>query len=77
MRGVCWLQMTAEQLPKHCIRVTEAAHISGWSQRTVFRHLPFIKTYRVKRPGTKRACLLIDYASFRAYLEQFAEGPRT
>jgi hypothetical protein len=77
MRGVCWLSVTADPLPKHCIRVFEAAHISGWSQRTVFRHLPFIKTYRVKRPGTKSAALLIDYADFLAYIERFAQGPRT
>ena len=75
MRDVYWSYMTTDLLPKHYIRIPEAAHISGWSETTVYRHLPFVKTYKVKRPGTKNAALLIDYADFIAYIGRFAKGP--
>jgi hypothetical protein len=69
--------MIASRLPKHCIRVPEAAYISGWSEPTVYRHLPFIKTYKVLRPGTTAGAVLIDYADFIAYIEKFAKKPAT
>jgi hypothetical protein len=67
--------MTASPLTKHCIRIPEAAYISGWSEPTVYRHLPFIKTYKVVRPGTTTGAVLIDYADFIRYIEKFAKKP--
>ena len=64
--------MTAD-LPKHSIRIPEASYISGWSETTVYRHLPYIKTYKVVRPGTTTGAVLIDYADFIAYIEKFAK----
>ena len=67
--------MTTTDLPKHSIRIPEASYISGWSQTTVYRHLPYIRTYKVVRPGTTTGAVLIDYADFIAYIEKFAKNP--
>jgi hypothetical protein len=32
------------------------------------RHLPYVKSYLVKRPGMKRGTRLVDYAALCAYV---------
>jgi hypothetical protein len=56
------------------IRVEEAARMARWSQRTLYRHLPYFKSHLLTRPGKTRGNRVIDYADFVAYLERRAQG---
>jgi hypothetical protein len=62
-RGISWK-----------LRVEEAAQMARCSPRTVYRHMPYFKTYLLTRPGKTRGNRLIDGADFCAYLEQRAQG---
>jgi hypothetical protein len=56
-----------------CLRVSDAARLVGWSTRTLVRHLPYIRSYLVKRPGMKHGTRLIDYADFITYIKRSDE----
>ena len=57
------------------LRIEEAAQLARCSMRTVYRHLPYFKTYWLALPGKKHGRRLIDYEDFCAYLERRAQGP--
>jgi hypothetical protein len=61
----------AEDVPVLSIRVDGALRITGWSKPTLYRHLPFLKTYHVKMPGMTKGTLLIDYQGLKDYLNKF------
>jgi len=63
-----------EDVPVLSIRVDDALRITGWSKPTLYRHLPFLKTYHVKMPGMKKGTLLIDYQGLKDYLNKFSAG---
>ena len=62
--------------PPWTIRESEAADMTGWSRRSVRRHMKYFKTYFVQLPGSKRGTRFIDYADFKKYIERFAEDPK-
>jgi hypothetical protein len=62
-----------EETPRK-IHIREAAQIARCSERTVWRHLPYFKTYLFALPGKTHGKRLIDYADFCAYLERCAQG---
>jgi hypothetical protein len=64
-------------MQRKIITVAETIELTGWSKRSVGRHLPFIKSYLIKRPGATRGARFLDLRDLLAYIERGAQGPAT
>jgi hypothetical protein len=62
-----------EETPRK-IRIKEAAQIAGCSERTIWKHLPYFKSYLLALPGKSHGRRMIDHKDFCAYLERHAQG---
>jgi hypothetical protein len=55
-----------------CLRVEDTVRMTGISKSNIYRWMNAgeFRVYRIKRPGSNRGTTLIDYASFKAFLER-------